>query len=113
MHLKTVVLAFVLPFVARAAEEPQSTVTSTTYQTLTRTVTLVRAPTLVAGATYSNTSGVYPTNASQGFSSLPTNTATATFSGVPIPSQTGAASSLGGAQVAVMAMAGAVAAVLL
>lgn len=113
MHLKTVVLAFVMPLVALAAadEEPDTTVTSTKYQTMTKTITLVKAPTLVAN--YGNSSISYPTASSKPITSLPSTSATPTTPGIPDPSQTGAASALGGAHVAILAMAGAAAAVLL
>ncbi|KAM7197946.1 hypothetical protein V8F20_006394 [Naviculisporaceae sp. PSN 640] len=112
MHLKTVVLAFIMPLVALAApEEPDTTVTSTKYQTMTKTVTLVRAS--LSAATYGNSSIAYPTASSTPVTSLPTTSASETAPGIPTPSQTGAASSLGGAHVAVLAMAGAAAAVLL
>lgn len=111
MHLKTVVLAFVMPLVAlAAAEEPDTTVTSTKYQTMTKTITLVKAP---LASAYGNSSIAHPTASSKPVTSLPTTSATATAPGIPNPSQTGAASSLGGAHVAVLAMAGAAAAVLL
>ncbi|KAK4211762.1 hypothetical protein QBC37DRAFT_466962 [Rhypophila decipiens] len=110
MKLKTVVIAFVMPLLARA-EDPETTVTSTKYQTMTKTVTLVKAPTFAAN--FNSSMSLYPTASSKPVTSLPTSSPTPTGNGVPDPSQTGAASSLGGAHVAVLAMAGAAVAVLL
>jgi len=112
MHLPTIVAAFLLPLLA-LAEEPDTTVTSTSYETLTRTVTLIRNAS--STVTYGNSSitSHYSTGSPTSLSSYVTATATSTTPAIPSVSVPGAASSLGGAHVAVMAMAGVVVAALL
>lgn len=112
MHIPTIVAAFLLPLLA-LAEEANTTVTSTSYETLTRTVTLIRNASSIV--TYGNSSitSHYSTGTPTALSSYVSATVTPTKPGVPAPSVIGAASSLGGAHVAVMAMAGVVVAALL
>lgn len=113
MHLPTIVAAFLLPLLA-LAEEADTTITSTSYETLTRTVTLVRNASSTYAYGNSSITGHYSTGTPTALSSYISATATSTTPGIPSASvATGAAPSLGGAHVAVMAMAGAVVAALL
>ncbi|KAK3331351.1 hypothetical protein B0H66DRAFT_95784 [Apodospora peruviana] len=106
MHLPTVASALLLPLLAVA---DQTTVTSTRYQTLTKTVTLSRAA--VATGYASNSTSLYSTAPTVQATSTPA-VPTTTSSLLPVPTNGGSA--LGGAaHVAVVAMAGAVVAVFL
>ncbi|KAK3939736.1 hypothetical protein QBC46DRAFT_141503 [Diplogelasinospora grovesii] len=104
MHLATIATALLLPFVAVA--EPTITTTSTSYMTLTRTVTLMRAGTETV--TYNGTTSHQPTGASTVLGTTATTTAP-----VVSPTINNSGSALGAANVAVVAMAGVVVAALL
>lgn len=102
MQLSAILVSLLLPLVA-AAEESLSTTTCTSYETLTKTITLQRAAVETVSAK-SNTTVVL-TTPSAGF----TPTTTAPLS----PASTGGASGLEAARLAMVAVAGVAAAALL
>jgi len=98
MHIAKIAAALLLPLAA-VAEEPLTTVTSTSYQTLTKTITLERAAIETVGSNATVALST-PTGSSKPATSTPAT-------------PTGAASTLSGAPMALVAVAGAVFAVLL
>ena len=109
MHLSTIAAGVLLPLMV-AAQAPASTTTCTTTQTLTQTVTLKRVLTTTFAS--NQTSGYYPTGTGASSSVFK---APSTTSSIPIATKTVASggSALGAANYVVVAIGGAVCAMLL